>query len=396
MKNSIEETSVDRPLTIRQVTSDGKVISDGGQATSPMVFFSLTGPSDKILRLFEDGNPRVSMQADLNGLAGRLITDIQEGAHTYKAEFMDEYSAEFRMTLIASAAPLIGLLKDSVKEIPDNGSTTEMVLDIEGDARQGEVLIYDDTETNLVGRALAGTDGKWKDVLNLPTRKTYQLIAKDVAGRTSPTYTITVNSLPGGEPRISSLKDGSDTEVPNEGGTSNETLQIEGTASSDKVYIYDGHGATPIDEFTVVDGKWNGSLSLNNNKRYSLTAKIDGGGTSAAKVFFVGALQNPQITKISERGGKELNDGDKTDINRLDIQGVAFGHYRLMLRNNETPLVPTSVDITDTWLIGTDLLSDGIYEFNAQPTPSAGGNPSETFTVTIDTAATSKSPIKHD
>ncbi|PNG44864.1 hypothetical protein A1354_03225 [Pseudomonas asplenii] len=364
--------------------SEGGEIEDGETTADTTLTITGSAKDGEVKLLDGDNSTPIKTFTAADGTWGGEIELTAGKTYLLKAEDVDGEKSETHTVTVSEASEgevKITSLKDSEGgEIEDGETTADTTLTIAGSAKDGEVKLLDGDNPTPI-KTFTAADGTWGGEIELTAGKTYVLKAEDVDGEKSETHTVTVSDEPEGEVKITGLI-GISGEVRNETATPDTKLTIAGTASSSTVEVFAKDNLEPIETFDVTDGEWSGELDFSTDTRYSLTAKAPQGNPTAAIDFYVGSPKQPAIGRIAEvgEGGKDLQDGDETAFTTLALSGQAAGHFRLILRNGEEDLAPTSVAFDHAWQETLPELKPGIYVFNAK-TPS--DSQSESITITI-------------
>jgi hypothetical protein len=189
----------------------------------------------------------------VTGIWTLTVSGLSIAAHSFtaKAEYgAGPVSAARTLTVAALATPTITSVKDSYgKEVPNGSTITNDSVTLTGTATAGlEVEIFDGTASK--GRAQVNASGVWtKGIVGLAIGLR-SLTAKGIYGANPVSVArtfVVANAL---VPAITSVKDSSGAEIPDNGTTVDTSVTLTGTATGNlNVEIFDG--TTSLDICTV-------------------------------------------------------------------------------------------------------------------------------------------------
>ncbi len=345
--------------------------------------------------------------ADANGDWSFTASTLSEGVHVISVWQTDlagrtsNYSGNTLLVIDTTApdAPVITGYSDDTG-VPGDGVTSDTTLTLTGTAAANSVVeIFEDGVS--LGTVTADGSGNWTYLTGELAEDSYSFTARatDNAGNTSSASAaldVTVSSGPPpatATPVISSY--GNDTGATGDGITSDNTIQLTGTAAANaSVEVFDG--VTSLGTVTADGaGNWTYTTAALSDGAHSFTAVATAPGgysasdPSAALTVTVdtAAPAKPIIAGFSDDTGVDTNDQQTSD-NTLTFTGTAEANATVNFYRNGVLLTTTTADGNGDWSLTTGVLADGYTSFEARAVDAAGniGAASDPAIVIIDTA----------
>ena len=396
------------PPTIDEVTDDTGAADDDGLTSDNTLFFSGTAAVGTTVEVFLDG---ASLGTTTTGNDGVWVFDhtgtaLPDGDFTVTARASDNLgnssllSDPFALTLDTTAPlpPVITGIADDTGS-PFDGITSDNDLLVSGTALPGSTVQLTLNGNDLGGPVQADGAGNWSiqtgvigDGIHF-LRATATDLAGNVSGPSFP-FPITIDTAPPPAPIIEGVTD--DTGTPDDGITSDNTLEIFGTAEADatvQVFI-DGLSIGSTTANFVGDWTFDHTGTVLPDGSYEVTAQaVDAAGNvSPASAIFdltvnTSGPDAPIIDGVTVDSGV-AGDGVTNDNTPL-ISGSAEAGATVDVFRGGGLLGTTTADGNGNWSFLSPALPEGTSPITAVAT-DAQGNPSPEsapFDLTIDTAA---------
>lgn len=265
---------LDPPVISDIRDSKNQSISDGGSTSDTSVTLSGTAAATKEVEVFDENVSKGKPVANDSGQWTLTINELAVAEHVITAKALygeNEESAARRFTVSEPAEldpPVISSVKDSNgKEIPDNGSTTDTNVTLSGTAAPSlGVEVFDGVASK--GKPIADANGDWTLSVTALEVAEHEMTAKALYGEeqvsTPRMFTVTTPY-----PIITSIKDSSGAEVPEDGETIDLRLTFIGLATPNaQVRLLDAEGSA------TQSGEVIATVLANSNGEWTATAEV--------------------------------------------------------------------------------------------------------------------------
>lgn len=232
---------------------------------------------------------------------------------------------------------------------------------LSGTAEAGSNVIITGAGGVAIGQAVADGDGNWSFVppVALTNNTQVSVVARDVAGNTSPAASLIIDTVPPAAPVVE----------PSNG------LQLSGTAEAGSTVIITGPGGVVIGEAAVgAGGTWTFPVGtpLQHGAVISVSARDAAGNTGSATAITIDSVA-PAIPTIEATNG-------------LALRGTAEAGSTVTLTANGNTIATLTADSGGNWSFTSNTaLADGVVvTVRAQ---DAAGNQSPIASTTVDNVA---------
>lgn len=250
-------------------------------------------------------------------------------------------------------------------------SAKQVVLSGNAEANS-TIKVYDGT--TQVGTATTNSSGVWTVTTSALSTGSHAITAKatDAAGNTSAASSA-VNPVIGSSssssvaaPVIASFS--TDTGVVGDGITSDNTLQLKGTAAANStVKVYDG--TTQIGTTTAGStGSWEYITSVLTNAKHMLTATAT---TSSGQTSTASAALAVTVDTAAPSAPVLVSDS-VVNTNQVLLSGTAEANSKITVYDGTTKVGTGTANASGSWSVTTSALSTGSHALKATATDAAG------------------------
>ena len=380
--------------------SDTGTVGDGLTADQTLHLTGTAAPNS-VVAVYDGANALGNATADANGDWTFDTAALGDGAHSLTAKTTGNgphvSSTPLVVTVDATApnAPVIvGAGTDT--GTPGDFVTSDTTLHLTGTSEALAVVTVLDGVT-VLGTATADGSGNWSfDTLALGDAvHTFTAKATDAAGNTglaSNPRPVTVDTQAPSAPSIATMS--TDTGLPNDHITSDDTLHLTGTAEKfATVSLYDG--VSLLGQATADGlGNWTFDTTTLSSGDHNLTATATdiAGNTGVASGAFTVTIDKtapnaPVITGYGDDTGVP-SDGITSDTD-LHLTGTSEANATVTVSDGATVLGTAVADGAGAWSFDTGILTQATHSLTATATDVAGnkGTASTPLVVTVDTTA---------
>ncbi|MBV7550674.1 hypothetical protein KW849_30850 [Pseudomonas sp. PDM26] len=304
---------------INSVHADGEQIEDNDTISATEVTINGSSIPNQDAEAFNGDIPLKTELTNACGVCTFKLEDLAPGPYiiTVKAPNGNVSTPPFRFTVIEEGIEPVTLDKITNAAgtvIPDNSTTTETSLFVEGEGEKGaKVEVFKKGET--LGEATVDpVTGRYRHPTGLLTDDTYAftVTAKYTGGGEAGPYTVTVEAIK--KPvTLDKITNAAGTVIPDNSTTTETSLFVEGEGEKGaKVEVFK-KGET-LGEATVdpVTGRYRHPTGLLTDDTYAftVTAKYTGGGNAGPYTITVEAATTaPTQTRIYDVDGRVIADG---------------------------------------------------------------------------------------
>lgn len=290
-----QPVALDPPVISSIKDPKGQEIPNGGTTTETSITLTGTAAPDLDVEVFDGTVSKGTATADNAGQWTLPVSGLDAGSHVMTAKALyggGEVSPARGFTVSAFVAPTLSSIKNlSGAEIPEGSVTLETSVTVTGTANGGlQVEVFDGSTSK--GNATANTNGQWSLTITGLTVAVHAIKAKALYGSGSESA-VRSFSVIRAVPLITSIKDSSGSEIPDNGSTSERILTFAGSSyPGSEVKLYDAptpQGEGELIGTTLADdnGQWAATWTI--PERYQHVVWILGGGIpSSTRQFTLG------------------------------------------------------------------------------------------------------------
>ncbi|MGU9852962.1 hypothetical protein ACU680_19500, partial [Pseudomonas koreensis] len=319
------------PTITQAVDSKGVPIAKGGSTVDTTVKLSGAGAKGQKVQI-KDGTT-VKGEATVNlttGLWELTMTGLSVTAHSFTATGLygaGQVSTPWTLTVTANTAPTITKTLDSKgAAIAKGGTTVDTTVTASGAGAKGQKVQIKDGDT-VKGEATVNlTTGLWELTMTGLSVAAHSFTATALygAGQVSTPWTLTVTANT--TLTITSVKDQSNWNIPDNGHTVHTSVTLTGSAPiGQKVEVFLGTISKGLAE-AGPDGIWTRTVSgLALNVLHTLKAVGQYANNPTSNLWRLTALNGvtPAITAAQDSKGQPISNGGSTPDTRIRLTGTA-------------------------------------------------------------------------
>ena len=338
--------------TIDHFSNDSGSSSGDGVTNDNTLTLTGSAAANSAVKVFDGATQIGTTTANSSGAWTYTTAVLSDGSHSLKATATTTSGTSSTSSVLAvkidTAAPTAPTMATPINNA--NGG-----LNLTGAAEANSVVkVFDGT--TQIGTATANSSGVWSYTTGALAAGSHSLTAKatDAAGNTgAASAVVTANigtSAPPVNPAAPTIASFSnDTGVAGDGITSDNTLQLKGTAAANStVKIYDG--STQIGTTTASStGSWDYITSVLSNAKHVLTATAtsSSGQTSAAS----GAV-SVTVDKVAPTA-PVLSSNSIVNTNQVKLSGTAEANSTVTVYDGATAVGTGTTNSSGAWSITT-------------------------------------------
>ena len=363
------------PPVIDNYSTDSGVKGDGITNDNTV---TLTGKAaaNSTIKIYDGTTQIGSATADGSGAWTYTTAALQDGAHKLSATATSSGKTSASSTALSVTIDTVAPNAPAISSSTASGNGAYL---LKGTAEASSTVnVFDGT--SQVGTVKADASGAWSYTVSSLSVGTHSLTAKavDVAGNTS-TASAAVSAVVSGSgttgptdpagpsaPTIASVSN--DTGVAGDGITSDNTLELKGTAAANStVTVYDGStklGTVKAD----ASGSWDYITQVLTDAKHVLTATATNasGQTSSASAATNVTVDTKAPTAPVEVGDSVVN------TNHVLLNGTAEAGSTITIYDGTTVVGTATTGSNGTWTVTTSALSSGAHDLTATATDVAG------------------------
>ena len=381
--------------TIDHFSNDSGSSSGDGVTNDNTLTLTGSAAANSAVKVFDGATQIGTTTANSSGAWTYTTAVLSDGSHSLKATATTPSGTSSTSSVLAvkidTAAPTAPTMATPTNNA--NGG-----LNLTGAAEANSVVkVFDGT--TQIGTATANSSGVWSYTTGALAAGSHSLTAKatDAAGNTGAASAVVTASIGTSAPPVNPAAPtiasfSNDTGVAGDGITSDNTLQLKGTAAANStVKIYDG--STQIGTTTASStGSWDYITSVLSNAKHVLTATAtsSSGQTSAAS----GAV-SVTVDKVAPTA-PVLSSNSIVNTNQVKLSGTAEANSTVTVYDGATAVGTGTTNSSGAWSITTNSLSTGTHALTAKAADVAGNvsTASQSISSVISGASTPPSPGK--
>ena len=381
--------------TIDHFSNDSGSSSGDGVTNDNTLTLTGSAAANSAVKVFDGATQIGTTTANSSGAWTYTTAVLSDGSHSLKATATTPSGTSSTSSVLAvkidTAAPTAPTMATPINNA--NGG-----LNLTGAAEANSVVkVFDGT--TQIGTATANSSGVWSYTTGALAAGSHSLTAKatDAAGNTGAASAVLTASIGTSAPPVNPAAPtiasfSNDTGVAGDGITSDNTLQLKGTAAANStVKIYDG--STQIGTTTASStGSWDYITSVLSNAKHVLTATAttSSGQTSAAS----GAV-SVTVDKVAPTA-PVLSSNSIVNTNQVKLSGTAEANSTVTVYDGATAVGTGTTNSSGAWSITTSALSTGTHALTAKAADVAGNvsTASQSISSAISGASTPPSPGK--
>ena len=357
--------------TIDHFSNDSGSSSGDGVTNDNTLTLTGSAAANSAVKVFDGATQIGTTTANSSGAWTYTSAVLSDGSHSLKATATTTSGTSSTSSVLAvkidTAAPTAPTMATPTNNA--NGG-----LNLTGAAEANSVVkVFDGT--TQIGTATANSSGVWSYTTGALAAGSHSLTAKatDAAGNTGAASAVVTASIGTSAPPVNPAAPtiasfSNDTGVAGDGITSDNTLQLKGTAAANStVKIYDG--STQIGTTTASStGSWDYITSVLSNAKHVLTATAtsSSGQTSAAS----GAV-SVTVDKVAPTA-PVLSSNSIVNTNQVKLSGTAEANSTVTVYDGATAVGTGTTNSSGAWSITTNSLSTGTHALTAKAADVAG------------------------
>ena len=377
--------------TIDHFSNDSGSSSGDGVTNDNTLTLTGSAAANSAVKVFDGATQIGTTTANSSGAWTYTTAVLSDGSHSLKATATTTSGTSSTSSVLAvkidTAAPTAPTMATPTNNA--NGG-----LNLTGAAEANSVVkVFDGT--TQIGTATANSSGVWSYTTGALAAGSHSLTAKatDAAGNTGAASAVVTASIGTSAPPVNPAAPtiasfSNDTGVAGDGITSDNTLQLKGTAAANStVKIYDG--STQIGTTTASStGSWDYITSVLSNAKHVLTATAtsSSGQTSAAS----GAV-SVTVDKVAPTA-PVLSSNSIVNTNQVKLSGTAEANSTVTVYDGATAVGTGTTNSSGAWSITTNSLSTGTHALTAKAADVAGNVSTASQSVSSAIGATSPAP----
>ena len=379
--------------TIDHFSNDSGSSSGDGVTNDNTLTLTGSAAANSAVKVFDGATQIGTTTANSSGAWTYTTAVLSDGSHSLKATATTTSGTSSTSSVLAvkidTAAPTAPTMATPTNNA--NGG-----LNLTGAAEANSVVkVFDGT--TQIGTATANSSGVWSYTTGALAAGSHSLTAKatDAAGNTGAASAVVTASIGTSAPPVNPAAPtiasfSNDTGVAGDGITSDNTLQLKGTAAANStVKIYDG--STQIGTTTASStGSWDYITSVLSNAKHVLTATAtsSSGQTSAAS----GAV-SVTVDKVAPTA-PVLSSNSIVNTNQVKLSGTAEANSTVTVYDGATAVGTGTTNSSGAWSITTNSLSTGTHALTAKAADVAGNVSTASQSVSSAISGTSPTPSK--
>ena len=379
--------------TIDHFSNDSGSSSGDGVTNDNTLTLTGSAAANSAVKVFDGATQIGTTTANSSGAWTYTTAVLSDGSHSLKATATTASGTSSTSSVLAvkidTAAPTAPTMATPTNNA--NGG-----LNLTGAAEANSVVkVFDGT--TQIGTATANSSGVWSYTTGALAAGSHSLTAKatDAAGNTGAASAVVTASIGTSAPPVNPAAPtiasfSNDTGVAGDGITSDNTLQLKGTAAANStVKIYDG--STQIGTTTASStGSWDYITSVLSNAKHVLTATAtsSSGQTSAAS----GAV-SVTVDKVAPTA-PVLSSNSIVNTNQVKLSGTAEANSTVTVYDGATAVGTGTTNSSGAWSITTNSLSTGTHALTAKAADVAGNVSAASQSVSSAISGTSPTPSK--
>lgn len=166
-KRKFTITAVVTPTITNVVDSNGTPVADRGETFANTLTLSGKASINQPVEVFDGATSKGTASANANGDWSRQVSGLGTGPHSLTAKALyanHPVSLPWTINVLAATVPVVTSVRDSQKEIPNAGKTTETTVTVSGNAAAGQqVEVFDNSKSK--GRVSVTAAGEWTQVI---------------------------------------------------------------------------------------------------------------------------------------------------------------------------------------------------------------------------------------
>lgn len=166
-KRKFTITAVVTPTITNVVDTNGTPVADRGETFANTLTLSGKASINQPVEVFDGATSKGTASANANGDWSRQVSGLGTGPHSLTAKALyanHPVSLPWTITVLAATVPVVTSVRDSQKEIPNAGKTTETTVTVSGNAAAGQqVEVFDNSKSK--GRVSVTAAGEWTQVI---------------------------------------------------------------------------------------------------------------------------------------------------------------------------------------------------------------------------------------
>ncbi|WP_197427511.1 Ig-like domain-containing protein, partial [Bradyrhizobium retamae] len=356
--------------TIASFSNDSGVAGDGITNDNTLQLKG-TAAASSTVKVFDGTTQIGTTTADSSGAWTYTTAALSDGNHSLKATATTTSGTSSTSSVLAVKIDTVAPTAPTMATPTNNANGG---LNLTGTAEANSVVkVFDGT--TQIGTATANSSGVWGYTTGALAAGSHSLTAKatDAAGNTGAASAVvtasTGTSAPPATPATPTIASFSnDTGAAGDGITSDNTLQLKGTAAANStIKIYDG--STQIGTTTASStGSWDYITSVLTNAKHVLTATAtNSSGQTSAKS---GAVTVTVDTVAPT--APVLSSNAIVNTNQVKLSGTAEANSKVTVYDGTTVVGTGTTTSTGAWSITTNALSTGTHTLTAKAADAAG------------------------
>ncbi|MCF5702647.1 hypothetical protein [Pseudomonas syringae] len=352
----------------------GWEIADNGYTVHNSVTVSGTAPAGQEVEVFVGTVSKDKVKAGADGSWNLRLTGLAlDVLHSIKAigQYGSHPSSNVRrLTSVFGQRPAITAAHDSKGQpITNGGSTPDTTVRLTGTANSFlEVEIFDGT-TSTGKKATTDAKGVWMVELTGLTTTEHLFKAKALygSGTESGVWTLTVNAL--AAPTITSVKDQSNWNIPDNGYTVHTSVTVSGTAPAGQEVEVFLDAASKGKVKAATNSIWTltlGGLAL--NVLHTIKAVGQYADKPPSNLWRLTALNGvtPAITAAHDSKNAAIANGGTTSDTSIKLSGTANTFLEVEIFDGTTSKGKVKADVSGKWTFTVTGLTASKHEFTAK------------------------------
>ncbi|MEH2599182.1 hypothetical protein V1278_006095 [Bradyrhizobium sp. AZCC 1577] len=356
--------------TIDHFSNDSGTSGDGITNDSTLTL-SGSAAANSTVKVFDGTTQIGTTTTNSSGAWSYTTAALSNGNHSLKATATTTSGTSSTSSVLAVKIDTVAPTAPTMATPTNNANGG---LNLTGTAEANSVVkVFEGTAQ--IGTATANGSGVWNYTTGALAAGSHSLTAKatDAAGNTGAASAVvtasTGTSAPPATPATPTIASFSnDTGAAGDGITSDNTLQLKGTAAANStIKIYDG--STQIGTTTASStGSWDYITSVLTNAKHVLTATAttSSGQTSAASGAVTVTVDTLAPTAPA------LSSNAIVNTNQVKLSGTAEANSTVTVYDGTTVVGTGTTNSTGAWSVTTNALSTGTHALTAKAADAAG------------------------
>ncbi|MEH2588309.1 Ig-like domain-containing protein [Bradyrhizobium sp. AZCC 1721] len=376
--------------TIDHFSNDSGTSGDGITNDSTLTL-SGSAAANSTVKVFDGTTQIGTTTTNSSGAWSYTTAALSNGNHSLKATATTTSGTSSTSSVLAVKIDTVAPTAPTMATPTNNANGG---LNLTGTAEANSVVkVFDGTAQ--IGTATANSSGVWNYTTGALAAGSHSLTARatDAAGNTGAASAVvtasTGTSAPPATPATPTIASFSnDTGAAGDGITSDNTLQLKGTAAANStVKIYDG--STQIGTTTASStGSWDYITSVLTNAKHVLTATAttSSGQTSAASGAVTVTVDTLAPTAPA------LSSNAIVNTNQVKLSGTAEANSTVTVYDGTTVVGTGTTNSTGAWSVTTNALSTGTHALTVKAADAAGNVSAASQSVSSVIGGTSPTP----